>query len=241
MADFIYGFVQRSDLRRYAIQTVTAVTFVLVAVTAVMFGLWFADADSVKALFAAADERGLRDVPVIMLHGISHNAEFYAAGRIVRESDGKQKRFFGPREVSEELRKHSGQNALVIVPVEYLSQLLSSEYLHPELIKENGEVALVAVKEKWSLFLRRTAEAIHQCRTDTDLRNGLTEDPPDAGPIALSEKLKNLSGIGADAGAYQCLSEWLGAFLQTDERVRRRCIQRLSRFDDHNRRCRRIV
>ena len=146
-ADYIHRFVQRSDLRRYAILTVAAVTFVSVAVAGVMFAPRFADADSVKALFAAADERGLRDVPVIMLHGISHNAEFYAAGRIVRESDGKQKRFLGPREVSEELRNHSGQNGLVIVPVEYLSQLLASEYLHPELIKENGEVALVAVKE----------------------------------------------------------------------------------------------
>jgi 4-amino-4-deoxy-L-arabinose transferase-like glycosyltransferase len=147
-ADYVYRFIQKSDLRRYAVQTVAAVTFLLVAVAAVMFGPRFADADSVKSLFAAADGRGLRDAPVIMLHGISHNAEFYAAGRIVREADGKQKRFFGPREVSEELRKHSGQSGLVIVPIEYLAQLLSSEYLQPELIKENGEVALVAVKEK---------------------------------------------------------------------------------------------
>lgn len=146
--EYIYRFVQKSDRRRYAIQAVVAVTFGLVAIVAFTFAPNFAEADSVKGLFAAADDRGLRDAPVMMLHGISHNAEFYAAGRIVRGPDGKQTRFPGPRELSEELGSHPANTAIVIVPVEYLSQLLSSSFLRSELVKENGEVALVAVHEK---------------------------------------------------------------------------------------------
>ena len=67
------------------------------------------------------------------------------AGRIVRAPDGRQRRFPAPKEVSEELAKFGGKPGLVIVPLEYLQQLLASEYLRSELLKDNGEVALVAV------------------------------------------------------------------------------------------------
>jgi 4-amino-4-deoxy-L-arabinose transferase-like glycosyltransferase len=147
-ATFIYEFVQKGTFRRYAIQTIAAVTLVIVAIIAIFIAPRFAETDSVKGLFAAAAERGLSGSRVMMLHGISHNAEFYAPGRIVRDVDGRQKRFPGPHQVAEELNRGGGNPALVIVPVEYLSQLLASELMRSELIKENGEVALVLVKQK---------------------------------------------------------------------------------------------
>ena len=147
-AEFIYRFVQKSDRRRYAVQAAAAGTFVIVALAAFVFAPKFAESESTKGLFAAADVRGFSDARVMMLHGISHNAEFYAPGRIVRDSDGKQKRFPGPKEVFEELKKNGGKPALVVVPIEYLAQLLNSEYMRTELIKDNGDVALVSVQEK---------------------------------------------------------------------------------------------
>jgi 4-amino-4-deoxy-L-arabinose transferase-like glycosyltransferase len=143
--EYIYRFVQKSDRRRYAIQAVAAVTFGLVVVVASAVAPNFAEADSVKGLFEEADDRGLRDAPVIMLHGISHNAEFYAAGRIVRDAEGKQKRLLGPAEVLHELRSQGLRTALVIVPLDYRSQLLTSELFRSELVKENAEFALVVV------------------------------------------------------------------------------------------------
>lgn len=147
-ATFIYDFVHASSFRRLAIQVTAGITLAIVAVSAIFIAPSFANSDSVRDLFAAADERGYSGSRVMMLHGISHNAEFYAPGRIVREIDGKQKRFPGPREVSEELARDGGTPALVIVPVEYLQQLLSSEFMRSELIRENGEVALVLVEKK---------------------------------------------------------------------------------------------
>lgn len=143
--EYIYRFVQKSDRRRYAIQGVAAVTLGLVVIVAVAVAPNFAESDSVKGLFAAADDRGLRDAPVMMLHGISHNAEFYAANRIVRDAEGRQKRLLGPAEVLHELRSQGIRTALVVVPLDYRTQLLTSEFFRSELVKENAEVALVAV------------------------------------------------------------------------------------------------
>jgi 4-amino-4-deoxy-L-arabinose transferase-like glycosyltransferase len=146
--EYIYRFVQKSDRRRYAVQAVAAVTLGLVVIVAIAVAPNFAESDSVKGLFETANDRGLRDAPVMMLHGISHNAEFYAAGRIVRDVDGKQKRLLGPAEVLHELRAQGIRTALVIVPLDYRSQLLTSKLFRSELVRENAEVALVAVYDE---------------------------------------------------------------------------------------------
>ena len=146
-ATFIYEFIQKSRFRRYAVMATAGITFAIVVMGAITVAPRFADGDSVKSLFAAADERGFTDTRVLMLHGISHNAEFYAPGRIARDADGKQKRLLGPHNVLEELRQNGGKPMLVIVPVEYLRQLLTTDLMRSELVKENGEVALVLVSE----------------------------------------------------------------------------------------------
>jgi 4-amino-4-deoxy-L-arabinose transferase-like glycosyltransferase len=147
-ATFIYEFIRRSALRRYAIAATAAVTLVIVTVGAVTIAPRFAESNSVKSLFDVADDRGLSDSKVLMLHGISHNAEFYAPGRILRDADGKQKRLYGPAHVYQELERGGGKAVLVIVPMDYLSQLLSYDLLRSELIKDNGDVALVLVVKK---------------------------------------------------------------------------------------------
>jgi 4-amino-4-deoxy-L-arabinose transferase-like glycosyltransferase len=147
-ATYINEFVRRGPVYRFAIQATAGITLAIVAIAGLVIAPPFAEGDSVKGLFAAANERGYSDSRVMMLHGISHNAEFYAPGRIIRDIDGKQKRFPGPREVSEELQAAGGRPVLVIVPMEYLSQLIASEYMTSELIKDNGDVALVLVQAK---------------------------------------------------------------------------------------------
>ena len=122
-ADYIYDFVAVSRRRVYAIQTAAAATFAVLAIAMVVFVPSFAESDSVRSLFAAANGRGLDRTPVVMLHGISHNAEFYAAGRIVREGDGKLKRLYGPLEVKREIDLRNGSPVLVLVPPTYLDQL----------------------------------------------------------------------------------------------------------------------
>ena len=147
-ADYIVDFAATSRRRVLAIQAVAAATFAAVIIAMIFFVPSFAETDSVKSLFAAANARGLGETPVLMLHGISHNAEFYAPGRIVREPDGKLKRLNGPLEVKREIELRNGAPVLVLMPPNYLDELRQTASLTTEAIKDNGEWALLYVTLK---------------------------------------------------------------------------------------------
>lgn len=146
--EYVVRFVRTGATRRYFVQAIAAGTLAVMIVTATVFFPAFAETDSVKALFAAADARGLGNAPVLMLHDVSHNAEFYAAGRIVREEDGRQKRLLGPPEVLREIRSLGGGPVLVLVPLPYLNQLTQSEHLGTEVLKDNGEHVIARVQAR---------------------------------------------------------------------------------------------
>jgi len=147
-AAYVYQFVQKAAWRTYLVQTIAAGTFAVILIAIVAFVPKFAEADSVKSLFAEAHERGFDGLSVLMLHGVSHNAEFYASGRILRDEQGKQKKLLGPPDVLREIDQGGGGPVLVLVPLEYLYQLTQSEFLEVELLKTNDEAALVFVRSK---------------------------------------------------------------------------------------------
>ena len=105
----------------------------------------FAKRDSERDLIQVANARGYSSVPVYFLHQISRTAEFYAAGRIPYGADGEPLRFEGPTEVVNQASRNGGV-ALVIVPVEYLTQLTELESVRTEVIGDNGESAIVGVR-----------------------------------------------------------------------------------------------
>lgn len=98
---------------------------------------------SVRDLMAQASARGYSSTPVFQLHTIDYTAEFYAAGRLAHQPDGKALKFEGVFEVMDAARRAGGP-VLVIVPVEHLRQLSDYAPLQTEIIGDNGEVALVA-------------------------------------------------------------------------------------------------
>ncbi len=147
-ANYIYRFVHEGIWRRRAVLTVAAGTFAVVVIAIIAVVPRLVESDSVKTLFEVANDRGMGQAPVLMLHGLSYNTEFYAPGRIVRDLEGKQKKFLGPPEVLREIQQRGGGPALVLVPLEYLYQLTGSEFLEVEVLKDNGEVALVLVRAK---------------------------------------------------------------------------------------------
>jgi 4-amino-4-deoxy-L-arabinose transferase-like glycosyltransferase len=144
-AAYIYRYIQKSQWRARAIQVVAAGTFAIIVITVIAVVPRFAGSDSVKDLFAVANARGFGSSPVLLLHGVSHNAEFYAPGRILRDTDGKQKKLLGPPDVVRELKTLGGKPALVLVPREYLYQVVQSEYFSKEILGDNGEWVLVSV------------------------------------------------------------------------------------------------
>jgi 4-amino-4-deoxy-L-arabinose transferase-like glycosyltransferase len=148
-AGFVYRWMNDSRSRRLVIQGIAFGTFAAVVLAMVFVVPKFADSDSVKGLIATANERGFERSSVLSLHNVSHNAEFYAAGRIVRDTTGKQKKFLGPAEVLEGIRREGhGSTVLVLVPLEYLDQATDSRYFAADVIKDNGELAIVAVRAK---------------------------------------------------------------------------------------------
>ncbi|MEO6333741.1 MAG: glycosyltransferase family 39 protein [Pyrinomonadaceae bacterium] len=147
-ADRIFRFARQSTQRRYWVQAIAAVTFatVLIAVMALVPSI--VESDSVKGLFAASHGRGLDGLPVMTMHRVSHNAEFYATGPLVRDNEGKQNRLTGPKEVLGEMRALGSTRALVLIPPEYLFHLTQSDLVRTEVLQSNEEWALTLVSEK---------------------------------------------------------------------------------------------
>ena len=145
---YLWPNILQSAKWRTLVQFLAVGTFVVVVALLAFVVPQFADHDSVKSLIAAADERGYTNAKVLGLHNTSHNAEFYAAGRLLRTADGKQKKFNGPAEVLEEVRRQNGRAVLVLVPPEHLKELTESAELNAEVLGHSGELAIAAVTEK---------------------------------------------------------------------------------------------
>ena len=126
---------------------VAGVTFAVIVVLLLTAVPQYADNDSVKRLIAEADARGFEKAEVLSQHAISHNAEFYAAGRLLRSPDGKQMRLYSPTEILNEIRRINGETVLVLVPNEWAHQTLESPLLSPELIAKNAEHSIIAARE----------------------------------------------------------------------------------------------
>jgi len=144
----MFQLMQNSDKWRKAIIAIAISTFAFTILLLIFAVPRFAETDSVKTLIQAANERGYESRRLLMLHTVSHNAEFYAAGRLLRNPDGKQRRLSGVNEVIAEIAAENGSHVLVLVPLEYLPQLTTNEKLQTEVLKNNGELAIAGVSIK---------------------------------------------------------------------------------------------
>ncbi|MCC6452965.1 MAG: glycosyltransferase family 39 protein [Acidobacteria bacterium] len=145
-------FVVRSETSawvRKLVPSVAALTLIASVLLILFYLPGFAAADSIKAAIADANAGGYGNAKVLGLHTTSHNAEFYAAGRLVRMPDGKQRRFLGAAEVKEFIVVYNaGKPVLVIVPHEYLEQLQAFDELDTKIINNASDDVLAAVSAK---------------------------------------------------------------------------------------------
>jgi hypothetical protein len=144
----VWRFVQKSRIRRVAVKTVALAVLIGAAVLAQFFIGGFLHEETVKHLIETANKQGYTSEKILTLHTVSHSAEFYGAGRLVREADGKQKRLYGVSQVVDEMRQANAKQILVIVPVVYQNQLVNSYLVEAQVLDDNGELAIVAVKER---------------------------------------------------------------------------------------------
>jgi len=145
-AEYISRFTEKSRRKKYAVQFIAFATFAVVIISLQFFVPSYAQADTTKYLIETANANGYGDAKILNLHTISHNAEFYGAGRLMRDADGKLKKYFGAAEIAEEIKRQDGKAVLVLVPTEYLYQLKESNLVESKVLGKSGELAIVAVK-----------------------------------------------------------------------------------------------
>lgn len=126
--------------------SIALATVLLIAVGFLLFSESFIKRETVKHMLEKADELGYSDAKILNLHTISHNLEFYGAGRLVRLTDGSQRYFYGSEEVAHFMRENGEKTVLVVVPPRYEQDLIENQSLVSEKISDNGELILFALK-----------------------------------------------------------------------------------------------
>ena len=124
----------------------TAVVTLAAALVVIRLALpIFTEEHSVKFLIRLGDERGFAGSKVLTLHTISYNAEFYAAGRLVRDETGRQRALEGIPEIADILNRENGKPVLVLVPLQHLHQLTGYAGFRTDVLGDNEELAIAAV------------------------------------------------------------------------------------------------
>ena len=148
-AEYVFGFVQKSPKRKYALQILAFLTFAVIAVLLQFVVPKFARADSTKSLIETANDKGYAGEKVVNLYTAVHNAEFYAAGRLLRETDGKLKRYDDFSVLVNDLKTSGNAQILVLVPQKDVQNLIKdSNSSGIELLDESGDSAIILVKAK---------------------------------------------------------------------------------------------
>ncbi len=147
-AQYVFRFTRKNRKRAFFLQALALATFVGVVIALQFFANNYAREDTVKFLINDADTRGFTAEKILNFDDISHNAEFYGAGRLARAPDGKQKLFRTANEVVEELKSENAERALVLVGRKSVGKLTENGLLDAEVLGDNNELLIVAVKPK---------------------------------------------------------------------------------------------
>ena len=147
-ADYVWQFVQKSAKREIAMQLVAFAMFGVIAIVIQFFGISYAPHETVKTLIEKANAEGYTTQKILSQHTISHNAEFYAPNRLIRNEDGTQRKFYGVWEIAHEIEIEKANEVLVLVPLAYLNDLTSSNLVTAKVLGDNGELAIVEVELK---------------------------------------------------------------------------------------------
>ncbi|MCA1637650.1 MAG: hypothetical protein LC768_04830, partial [Acidobacteria bacterium] len=147
-AQSVCKVVQKSPPRKFALQFLAFLFFGGVVFLLQFIVPRYAQQDSVKNLIETADANGYANEKVVNLYVVSHNAEFYAAKRLVRDGDGKLKRYDDFSELVKELKHENLSQILVLVPTHALENVTESESVEARVLGENGETTIVLIKPK---------------------------------------------------------------------------------------------
>lgn len=146
-AESIGRFVFKKNERHVWVKALATATLVIVFVIIHVALPKFAEVDSVKGLIAAADARGYSQSNVAGFLTISHNAEFYAAKRLLRNYDGRQKRLGNLGELDDQVRVEN-RPLLILLKKEHIKHLSEDAAISYDVLADNGELAIAAVTRR---------------------------------------------------------------------------------------------
>ncbi len=147
-AIYIFNFVQKSRLRERLLLITAAVVLISVIVVVQFFAADYVRHETVKNMIEMVNAKGFADEKIVSLFTVSHNLEFYAAGRLIREPDGKLKRYDDFSVLVKDLENAPNRRFLIVAPLGNVPSLIDNTLAAKvELLAENGESAIVSVSK----------------------------------------------------------------------------------------------
>lgn len=132
-------------LRRNPVSLICfGVTTLLVLILGLGLAPQFTERQSARRLLQEADARGYSNAPLYGLQRDDRSPEFYAAGRIVYESDGEPVLYEGLGQIVWESRRRQ-TTILTMVPLKDVMQFRELSSMRIDILGDNGRFALLAV------------------------------------------------------------------------------------------------
>ncbi len=150
-ADFVYKFVQKGAKRALFVKILAFATFAVVAVILQFFIMDFARHDTTKYLIEAANAQNFENQKIVNLYSVAHNLEFYAAGRLVRDGDGKLKRYDNFLDLVNEMKRENTDEILVVVASYAAKNVTESSLVEAKILADNGEISLIFISRNSKL------------------------------------------------------------------------------------------
>ncbi|HMS40213.1 MAG TPA: glycosyltransferase family 39 protein [Pyrinomonadaceae bacterium] len=144
----VYKFAQKSAKREIFIKIVAFATFVVVAIILQFFIMDYARHETTKYLIETANAQGFKEQKIVNLYAVQHSLEFYAARRLVRETDGKLKRYDDFSVLINDMKRENTSEMLVVVSNHAAKNLTESGLVEAKIIDDNGEISLIFIKIK---------------------------------------------------------------------------------------------
>ncbi len=148
-AEYVCRFAEKSAKRKLGLQITAFATFAAAVILLQFVVPKYAFQDSVKGLVEAANLSGYQSEKIVNLYTVSHNLEFYAPDRLVRNGDGTQKRYDDLSVLAREVGNCADGKILVLIPRKDLENVLAANLpIEKIVLGGNDEQAIVLLKAK---------------------------------------------------------------------------------------------
>lgn len=147
IGDRIRRFVSNHEYNEWLIFGLSTGTIITCFILLSFFVKGVAAHETVKFLIEKANAEGMQNAKILNVHSISHNSEFYGAKRVVRDEEGKLKKFISTTDIADEIRK-DGKPVVVLVLLEHVPKMAEGDLLNTKILADNGEHAIATVTLK---------------------------------------------------------------------------------------------